>query len=1312
LQLVWENNHGAWTEHLESLELDPTLFIYQRRMNAGEGEAAEAFSFASDEAFVDWLLRSVTDEEDPRDLAAVVEGYASTLAQRGALRAEREFIAGALERLTALTEAARDHRAGAEQALAASSGAARFGAALRRRQCEELARLRALTEQAAELEQAERQADEEQRRLSAIALELTRRVAGLKLARAEAVRDGIGQQRDAAKDHLAGWHATGTLLRFRQTEQAAESLRQFVGEKEADAAPILAERDRAAQRLIRGLIALADEADRLAEEAAQTAAGLDVQIQEAGREDREHALLAERRRGDAQAAQRLLAKAKLALDQLVSEGLLGAGADLIAQAAKAAATSETAARAIQQAEAEQRTLAGERKSTDDARQQSERAARDVQHDARIAAERHDRAVRAAAAIGAEERLAALLGADDIVLETDAEALLGRLAEAIAEAETEQTGLRMTAATEAKVIEALGTGGLLPPSEDLSAACAALLAVGIGCHPGWEYLARQPDAERARALREYPQLIGGVVLSNPAHLDRARRVLEDARLLPRSVVTVGSLTSFESPARAASNPADAEREFVVPPNPAMYDEVLAATERESLLVRRGERDARLAELERQIGQDRRLGDRIEQWRRDYPPGTLAGLDAERQDREDAHRDALEQAAAARAQAETIATAEQDLADRLPGLRAAADQARRRAERLALVAAEAAHVPQWAGDIEESTHNARLADDTSAAARAEAERLRRVKEETVRHGDDQKRIAVGCRREIADIPGAGSGSGSGSGSGPGSGSGSDEAAEVPVQPVETLRVAYRAACEAYSAVEVGQDLRAQLEAAERTEADARAAVEALKPAARQRAGQLLDTPDGADAAGRAAATERADRAVAELDQQVSRAEGEVGGLRHAYQQMRPPSPPFKSQALKPYGAPKDIEDGEQLIARANADCALARRRFDELHQRGSGSVTEVNATRMIVDGFENVALSMGDSASPTTANPTTAGPTTTGPTTTGPTTASPSADGGDEADEPTAFAGTVEAARARAKQVRAELSTAQARQSEAAAVVRRFSSALHKYAADQRFERAESPVRRQILAVEVDALATYADEWEAALLPRLRTLTDDLAHIGRHRNQITTRLRGMVTTALTVLQAAERVSVLPDTLGDWAGQKFLKIRFAEPDRATLDERLGEVIDEFAEAGARGEKAKRDGMTLLLKGVRAAMPKGVAGGDAQAGRQRAGRAGADRAGLGRLLGGQLLTAAIILYCTMAALRANERGQTRRPHAGVLFLDNPIGRASAGYLLELQLGVADALGVQLIYTTGLFDVTHCRCSRSSSGCATTATCAAGCGS
>ena len=57
-------------------------------------------------------------------------------------------------------------------------------------------------------------------------------------------------------------------------------------------------------------------------------------------------------------------------------------------------------------------------------------------------------------------------------------------------------------------------------------------------------------------------------------------------------------------------------------------------------------------------------------------------------------------------------------------------------------------------------------------------------------------------------------------------------------------------------------------------------------------------------------------------------------------------------------------------------------------------------------------------------------------------------------------------------------------------------------------------------------------------------------------------------------------------------------------------------------------------------------------------------------------------------AAVGEDRLDRSRRPHAGVLFLDNPIGRASAGYLLELQLGVAETLGVQLIYTTGLFDL------------------------
>jgi hypothetical protein len=148
--------------------------------------------------------------------------------------------------------------------------------------------------------------------------------------------------------------------------------------------------------------------------------------------------------------------------------------------------------------------------------------------------------------------------------------------------------------------------------------------------------------------------------------------------------------------------------------------------------------------------------------------------------------------------------------------------------------------------------------------------------------------------------------------------------------------------------------------------------------------------------------------------------------------------------------------------------------------------------------------------------------------------------------------------------------------------------------------------------------------------------------------------------------------------------------------LTERLGVVIDEATRAAVRRTGAasgtsdwgRRDGMSLLLRGVHAAVePKGVAveilKPDAVL--------RAERVSVSQMSdvfsGGQLLTAAIALYCTMAALRANDRGQARLAHAGTLFLDNPIGRANATYLIELQRAVASALGVQLIYTTGLLD-------------------------
>lgn len=75
-----------------------------------------------------------------------------------------------------------------------------------------------------------------------------------------------------------------------------------------------------------------------------------------------------------------------------------------------------------------------------------------------------------------------------------------------------------------------------------------------------------------------------------------------------------------------------------------------------------------------------------------------------------------------------------------------------------------------------------------------------------------------------------------------------------------------------------------------------------------------------------------------------------------------------------------------------------------------------------------------------------------------------------------------------------------------------------------------------------------------------------------------------------------------------------------------------------------------------------------------------------MARSSGGEQLTGAILLYCTLARVRGRSRGLSRRA-SSVLILDNPIGRASRVRFLELQRDVARAMGVQLIYTTGVND-------------------------
>ncbi|PXY19155.1 hypothetical protein [Prauserella muralis] len=1231
LELFWTRRHHEWTERLDLLGLDTELFRYQRAMNAGEGEAADAFNFNTDEAFAEFLLKAVTSEGEPKDLAEVVATYAHNLAQRGELMAERDFVAGALDLLGPLTDEERLAAASRSLAGTARADLQRLAGEIAAREELENERLSGLEAHLGEVTDAEKLAEGDHRRRGAVVTELRRAVASLQLEEAQADKDRIDAELAGARTTAEAWRETTTVLNHLNATRRARDIRELVGSKEQKAQPALEAKNAAAAALARGLLALARQAHEQADEAERSAVALREEAEQAQRQRDQATGTAASRRAEVETLTSRIEEVRAELTRAGRTGLLS-GTDAAEAARAARAAQESAAAELARRESELERVA-ERLGTAQARvNETHRSASEARDRAARAADELERAHRRTDSLAAEPRLGELLGTGDVALETDTPALLDRLREARAAAEREQTALRIEESRDERALAALGSGGLLPPPEEVQAALDTLEDAGITAWSGWRYLSKLDSQRRAEALRRAPQLVSGVLLNDPAQLPRAREVLTEQRLLPSAAIAVSSTAALAGDDLGAAPGV----EFLVPPNPAMYDEDAADAEREEIAKRQRDRQQRLARLEDSIGADAALSWKLTTWREDYPPGSIAVLAEQAQTSATAREHAETAVAEAEAELQRLASARDSLRERVPELRAALREAEDRARQLDELAAHAARVPQWTEELEQAREAAERAEAQALDAGAAAARLRERAAEAQRTADGHRRTASTARAELAEVPGGGSVS---------------ESDPVPAEPVDALRRTFASAAEAYAKVEVGGDLRAELEQAESAESAARVALENLDERVRTLAGELLETPDGSDASARAAAQARAARAVAALEDERSEVIGRLATRRAELDQL-----PQHNGPLDAVDRPRDVEHGRELIDAAVEELSVAARKWEELREQRAAAQATLESARHSASGFRLLAESLAPYV--------------------------PSGEAGRVYD------GDVETARTRCGELSSTLTTAQEAVAEAEKRVRAAADALAQYATEKRFEQLTTPVRQQVISVRRDSLPEHAEEWTQALRPRLRTLTDDLAHIDRHRTGIVTRLQSMVEAALRTLRSAQRVSRLPDGLGDWSGQEFLRIRFAELEGSELAERLGEVVDEAAAGKTRdGRDVKRDGLSLLLRGVQAAVPKGFRvdmlkpDSVLRTERQRVSEI------RDVFSGGQQLTAAIILYCTLAALRANNRGKLRNRHSGVLFLDNPIGRASAGYLLELQRAVAEALGVQLIYTTGLFD-------------------------
>ncbi len=201
----------------------------------------------------------------------------------------------------------------------------------------------------------------------------------------------------------------------------------------------------------------------------------------------------------------------------------------------------------------------------------------------------------------------------------------------------------------------------------------------------------------------------------------------------------------------------------------------------------------------------------------------------------------------------------------------------------------------------------------------------------------------------------------------------------------------------------------------------------------------------------------------------------------------------------------------------------------------------------------------------------------------------------------------------------------------------------------------------------------------LSQRQSMIQEQRKNLQASRDILVQQLLALADAGIAFLNSAAKHSRLPATLPVFEQRPFLRIHLTEP--ASKEERVGKIAD-LLDTIVK-EKEVPNGIALLQQAVRRlANPITV---------QILLPDPADQQYIPptRMMkesGGERLTSMVLLYCTLLRMRAAHRTKPAGK-TGCLILDNPIGVASRAIFLELQREVAEAMNIQLIYTTAIKD-------------------------
>jgi hypothetical protein len=1229
---------SEWKNILDTAGVDPELFRYQIAMNHREGGADDLFRFESHDKFVDFLLHLVLDGSLAETVRQNLDKHRDDLRRRKhRLIPEQELLSGLMLRLAPLHDIAEERK----RSLALGSICKRQMTGLMQLTNSRVAGYMAQADQQAVLQEQELSAAEvaEGKCKSARQRAATARLSGalLKYRAVQEEYESVQLRLEHADVQKKLWEAAIPLRNAKRYERRANDYRAELTQKRSEHQPLYDELCQVACQYASALQANIESLRRLESEFAQQERGWRDKAAGFRNEIAQHQASAAKDGAEIRRLDGLLVEGREQHSKLIQAGILrkeelGVAADVRLTTQLTEATGE-----LSRTELKVQERRRDKDSLSELKQAAAlRATQSIERE-RQARERLAEAVVARGQLEQSNALRQTLEVESVDVDQLTDASFELLRRRASQTLDRIVTLRIARVDDERALRHLENQGLLPPSRDVERV-VEFLARRVRAWSGWFYIS-QSIANGREALERLPQLAMGVIVPD-GEFSTAQGLLHDIAFAINSPVVIAPQSAFES---GASTPG-----IVLGPTTSAYFDRSAGPQeqaRRQAQLDRYDDDLREAEMvQRSLSEIESL---LQAFRSAYPRGWFSeqeriieqhrlAKDAANGESELCAADIIKVAREIGDLDNRLATLRQQISQLQDYLRQARDYIDRY-EKVAVLHAESQRclrdqITATESQICELTKNVESAE-TSAAHASQAARQRAGEIGRTELMLDQIEYRVGQ-------------------------------APVTEESADQLADKYRRLKTQYEE-NVGEEGLLQL--ARENDGNAlreRAQLSKLlvgevseKEVEATLAG--LSDPEQAEEARRQAndSYTSAFSASGNCKQSLERAERKAIELREACASIDAPVAwPGGAELLTWEAAELKANESDQeaaLLEKALQKHVAAAERAEIAHSSAMQSAKLMSSLAeqliLLSSSYSEMLAIVSDSV----------------PT-----------------DELFAtlqllrddqVRAEIQAVTNQLEQLKKEWSKLDERRTKATQEIR-------KWAAEERFESLTSNIARRFRIIEEPELENGAAYYKQELELRAKTIEAKLLEIDQNRDQLVSELEAIAEDGLSILRSAAHQSRLPENVPGVGGIQFLTISMKTPeDPSEHRGRLGELVDQFVD-----EESTPSGMELIQQAVRRlARPirARVLNPDPNLVDQRI-----DIPDLAKFSGGERLTCAVLLYCTLAQLRARKRGLFRRP-TGVLLLDNPIGSASRVTFLNLQRDVARAMGIQLIYTTGVND-------------------------